>query len=648
MKVRPKLFLLIFGIAFASLLLVCVFGYWQNSRAIESSLRNDLRRNADWIALRINFALSERETGLVMLARTSALREYLQRHPSLPGKKAVEADQATSKVSENTVAEVPEALQAAITAFLLENQEYYSSIGCLNIESRPLFRAQIAPSDGSQPNRTSSVTFQTQNLPANSGPEGIGGDINFKNARHDTPLRQLIEGGPLGPTVRYTAPVLANESAVVLGALVVDLKLDQLFKEHTSDVVGALNGAPTGMQTSRMVVVLHEAGRIYYHSNSALSYQPIASAMPDFKPVAGAMMAGGSGVESYQSSNHDRWLAAYRPLGQMNLALAVTTDYTAALQPARRALLLNILFALLIAVLAALALALIAQRGSGSLARLTQGAIAIARGELDQELVVSSAENQPLADSMNIVTARLREQLAREVESRQFNTFTRLSAMLTHDLKNTITALSLGVSNMERNFDRPEFRADAMTSLKDATEKLQRLVRKLSEPVNTMSGEYHLPRSTDLVSLIQQVLNSISISNELHRIEIHLPETLFALVEPDRMEKVIENLVINSLEAMGANKGTLTIAGDYVNEGETVFFSISDTGPGISKDFQERRLFKAFATTKPAGVGLGLYTCREVVRTYGGSIEVDSEPGVGTTFRVVLPSGQPNGEHRAV
>jgi signal transduction histidine kinase len=65
---------------------------------------------------------------------------------------------------------------------------------------------------------------------------------------------------------------------------------------------------------------------------------------------------------------------------------------------------------------------------------------------------------------------------------------------------------------------------------------------------------------------------------------------------------------------------------------------VADTGGGMSRHFIEERLFRPFATTKKRGVGLGLYTCREVVRANGGSIEVVSKEGAGTTFRVVLPS----------
>ena len=69
---------------------------------------------------------------------------------------------------------------------------------------------------------------------------------------------------------------------------------------------------------------------------------------------------------------------------------------------------------------------------------------------------------------------------------------------------------------------------------------------------------------------------------------------------------------------------------------------MSDTGVGMTDAFIEQKLFHAFATTKKKGMGLGLYTCREVVTANGGSINVTSKVGVGTTFSVVLPSPPSN------
>jgi signal transduction histidine kinase len=130
-----------------------------------------------------------------------------------------------------------------------------------------------------------------------------------------------------------------------------------------------------------------------------------------------------------------------------------------------------------------------------------------------------------------------------------------------------------------------------------------------------------------------------------HHIESRLPPSLFALVDAERIGKVIENLVLNALEAMSDKSGSLTLEAGTTDEGK-VFFSVTDTGTGITRDFIERRLYHPFATTKRRGVGLGLYTCREVVRAHGGSIEVSSTEGSGTTFRVVLPSAQTGGQSK--
>jgi signal transduction histidine kinase len=122
-----------------------------------------------------------------------------------------------------------------------------------------------------------------------------------------------------------------------------------------------------------------------------------------------------------------------------------------------------------------------------------------------------------------------------------------------------------------------------------------------------------------------------------HTIQTKLPANLYALADPARVEEVMENLILNAIEAMHLTSGTLTVEGGYDAHGAATI-CVCDTGPGMSRTFIENRLFRPFSTTKKHGIGLGLYTCREVIRASGGSIEVQSVEGAGTTFRVVLPS----------
>lgn len=298
---------------------------------------------------------------------------------------------------------------------------------------------------------------------------------------------------------------------------------------------------------------------------------------------------------------------------------------------------LGIVLAVVMSTIAAALLTRYWSRRTRGLERVAQGVEAIAKGDLDHQIMLSSDDLRPVVDNLDLMSKQMRDQLAREAETRQFQSFVRLSAVLTHDLKNAIEALSLTVSNMERHFDNPEFRADAMNSLTGATDKLRALVTRLSNPVVTLSGEHKRPQPVDLIPTLRRVVATLGELNGQHQIQVDTPQHLYALIDSERIEKVAENLIINALEAMSNEPGTLKVQAGTTNDGK-VFFSVSDTGEGMSKRFIADRLFRPFATTKRRGIGLGLYTCREVVVANGGSITVDSKEGLGTTFRVVLPS----------
>jgi len=324
---------------------------------------------------------------------------------------------------------------------------------------------------------------------------------------------------------------------------------------------------------------------------------------------------------------------------QTQLSAATTSNFEQLLADASRNGWIGLLAALLLASLSGWMLSRQWGHQARGIERVSESVEAIAKGEFDRPIELQSSDDlRPLAENLGLMTKQLRDQLAREAESRQFQSFVRLSAVLTHDLKNAIEALSLTVGNMERHFDNKEFRADAMKSLTGCTDNLRALVSRLSNPVTTLSGEHKRPQPANLIPMLRQVISmTAEPANNKHEIKIDLPESLFALVDLTRMEKVVENLILNGREAMTKESGTLSIAAGTTEDGKP-FFSVSDTGEGMSQRFIEERLFHPFATTKKRGVGLGLYTCREVVVANGGAITVDSQEGVGTTFRVVLPS----------
>lgn len=563
--------------------------------------------------------LQQRELELKNLASSGAVRNYVG--------EVTRTSSAEADLTGLTVVPIEEAkdkVQQVVRPLALAHT-HYATIAIFSPSRTLIFVADFEAQQA-----TGDLLFRTEDLLSNQ----IQPDNAVWTTGERKPLCSAIEQAAIGKVLRCALPVLITAEDPMRGALVADIKLGSLI----ADVVKARTTA----LSSRLVVVLDDDGSIVYHSNDALKHQDARNSMPYFSSVAGAMVAGQRGSNFYTSTDGDKWLAVYTPLLGGKLSLALARNYSVTSSTTRRFGWLSVILALMIGTGATLFLTSYYLKRTQSIDRVVAGVGEIAKGKLDHRIeLLSSDDLRPLADNVDLVTRQLRDQLAREAESRQFDSFVRLSAVLTHDLKNAIEALSLTVANMERHFENADFRADAMKTLRGATENLRSLVSRLSQPVATLSGEHKRPRPADLVPVLHRVLSMTANQTASHKVEIDLPESLYALVDIERMDKVAENLIINALESMGEKCGTLTVRAGKTEDGKP-FFSVSDTGTGMSKRFIEERLFHPFATTKKRGVGLGLYTCREVVRANGGVIEVDSGEGVGTTFRVILLPVRPN------
>jgi len=635
--IRPRLFLTFLLFCVVPLLVISLVNFRNGSKATEELLRRDLEDGLADVTHDFEALLREREDELRLLARAQPMRDYVRtatnREIVLSGPAQLPSSATLSRVGAPETSELPDEVKSAVAA-VLSNPRFYAGIAAVNPSGRVMFSAEPR---GDKPGSSPPI-FRTKDLlPSLAQPDGRVWTVGEQSV-----LCSVAPHASFGETLRCTVPVLAedNNSKTLRVALVADLRLDSLFSEAARGVELSL-AVDRAAGPSRQVIVLDASAKIVYHTNNDLRHQPIGGSMPYFAPAARAMISGQSGSSFYRSSEGDEWLAVYAPIKPVNLSLAVARNYSLAAHGPRVAGWIGIALSLLIGLVTAVLLTAFYQRKTRSIERVSESVAAIAGGQLDQRLQVRSSDDMRLlADSVNLITERMREQLASEAETRQFQSFVKLSAMLTHDLKNAIEGLSLMVGNMERHFDNPEFRADAMKALTDATDKLRALVTRLSNPVNTLSGEFKMPRPTDLVPLLKRVLTQIGEPlSETHQIDDRLPERLVALADGERIQKVMENLVLNALEAMAGKKGKLTVEAGPADRGK-VFFSVTDTGVGMSAEFIKKRLFRPFATRKPRGVGLGLYTCREVVRANGGTIEVESAEGSGTTFRVVLASAQ--------
>ena len=184
--------------------------------------------------------------------------------------------------------------------------------------------------------------------------------------------------------------------------------------------------------------------------------------------------------------------------------------------------------------------------------------------------------------------------------------------------------------------DRP-----ALELVADEAQRVQRIVRQLLDFSRHQAGEV---REVALNPLVERMLSLAQLDLGKRQIEVELnlaPDLPPVVADEQQLEQVFVNLLTNAAHAMNSG-GTLQITSGH--DAAVVFVELRDTGVGIAPADLER-IFDPFFTTKDPGegTGLGLSVSHRIVSAQGGQIDVESELGRGTTFRVVLPRA-PGGE----
>jgi putative PEP-CTERM system histidine kinase len=217
------------------------------------------------------------------------------------------------------------------------------------------------------------------------------------------------------------------------------------------------------------------------------------------------------------------------------------------------------------------------------------------------------------------------------IEARKFDAFNRMSAFVVHDLKNLIAQLSLMLSNAERHRDNPDFQRDMLDTVSHVVARMNALMLQLRAGATPIEHA----RLVELEPIARRVC--VAKSPPQGAIELALRPGVVAIGHADRLEHVIGHLVQNAIDAT-AQGGTVRVA--TANEDAFAVVEVADTGHGMSPEFVRERLFRPFETTKPSGMGIGVYESQQYIASLGGRIDVDSREGTGTRVRVLLPKSE--------
>ncbi|HJY54336.1 MAG TPA: ATP-binding protein, partial [Candidatus Udaeobacter sp.] len=228
--------------------------------------------------------------------------------------------------------------------------------------------------------------------------------------------------------------------------------------------------------------------------------------------------------------------------------------------------------------------------------------------------------------AVGLLNVRLTDEIAR---GKELEAFQAMSAFFVHDLKNVASTLSLTLRNLPVHFDDPAFRSDTLRGIGDTANRINQLISRLTA---LRHREFNLAE-VDLNLVIDDALKALNGTANMNVIkDLRLQPKL--RLDREQFSSVITNLLLNAHDAVGS-QGEIRI--ETTQNDNWAVVSISDNGCGMSQTFLKSSLFRPFQSTKKKGLGIGMFQSKMIVEAHRGRITVDSEPAVGTTFRVMLP-----------
>ncbi|PYN50791.1 MAG: histidine kinase, partial [Candidatus Rokuibacteriota bacterium] len=248
-----------------------------------------------------------------------------------------------------------------------------------------------------------------------------------------------------------------------------------------------------------------------------------------------------------------------------------------------------------------------------------------------------ASENSRLYEGVKQQYAELQRTQAQLIQSTKLAAIGELAANIAHEINNPLTSVLGFASYLAEQVPHGQPMREELDLIQEEAGRARDIVRDL---LHFSRQREFVPQVTDLNQVLEQTLVMVRRQGAFDSITLHeeyaegLPPVE---VDVPRIKQVFLNLINNAVYVMQERGGSLTLRSSF--SGGMVRVEVADTGTGIAPEHLGR-IFEPFFTTKPevSGTGLGLSVSLGIVESHGGTIGVQSELGVGSTFTVKLPA----------
>ena len=272
----------------------------------------------------------------------------------------------------------------------------------------------------------------------------------------------------------------------------------------------------------------------------------------------------------------------------------------------------------------------------------------VASGDLHYTIAMPQRDEiGMLAQSFNAMTHKLSEAQRQVYQSQKLAAVGQLAAGVAHEINNPLTGvLTYSSFLLKRAADKPEFKEDLDVIVRE-TQRCRGIVKGLLDFARPSPPEKH---PSDVNEIVERAIRIVQTQLAAHRVEVRKnlhADLPMVNADANQIQQIIVNLLLNANDAIGEGGGAVALATALKADGAApqtrpreIEINVSDTGCGIPPEHLEHIFEPFFSTKGRKGTGLGLAVAWGIVEKHNGRIEVESEVGKGTTFRVLLPIGE--------